>query len=197
MLGSVLSCSVFKVYMDESQCFLQHKWITDFLEDRTKKKSSIIEPLVANYRQLHWELLFFILIESEDIYKGRVHKKCRLENRLERNWAVNFIKGNFNDCVIEFVNFLQDLLQGLIPHEDHYDVITKSNGHGGRKYGKVGWVVFFSKRFIDFVLFVCLEFFVPLENVFHSYGDDQGLQFLTYARYLGSLCSGGSLALII
>ena len=63
---------------------------------------------------------------------------------------------------------------------------------GGENTGKSG-EFFFSKRFID----VCLEFFVPLENVFHSYGDDQGLQFLTYARYLGPLCSGGSLALII
>ena len=68
---------------------------------------------------------------------------------------------------------------------------------GGENTGKSGEWGFFSKRFIDFVLFVCLEFFVPLENVFHSYGDDKRLQILTYARYLGSLCSEGSLALII
>ena len=36
---------------------------------------------------------------------------------------------------------------------------------GGENTGKSGEWFFFSKRFIDFVLFVCLEFFVPLENV--------------------------------
>ena len=42
-------------------------------------------------------------------------------------------------------------------------------------------------------LFVCLEFFVPLEN-FHSFGDvpiaGEGLQNLTYARHLWPLSSG-------
>ena len=52
---------------------------------------------------------------------------------------------------------------------------------------------------LDFVcLFVCLGFFVPHENNFHSYGDviltDEGMQILTYTRQIWPLSSEGSLA---
>ena len=43
------------------------------------------------------------------------------------------------------------------------------------------------------VLFVCLRFFVPLEN-FSLTIDGEGLQMLTYARHSWPLSSGGSLA---
>ena len=46
--------------------------------------------------------------------------------------------------------------------------------------------------------FVCLEFSVPLEIFFHSYGDvtitGEGLQILTYTRHLWPLWSESSLA---
>ena len=64
--------------------------------------------------------------------------------------------------------------------------------------------VLYSKRFAGFkrlhVSLVCLLFFfrfiVPLENIFHSYGDvsitSEGLQILTFARHVWPLSSEGS-----